>query len=169
MVPLLLYLLWATTRRTIFSTEPIAERAVIKINGRKSGWILIRLCLISTASRRRCGKRFLRIIYCVSVCDVYEDMAKRITDDGRPAPKTYTDYKKCLDKSKPDMVVIATSWDYHLEICLYAMERGIVAACEVGGAYSFQSLWELVRCYFSKTRQIFTTTSTIRVSWKVRK
>ena len=49
--------------------------------------------------------------------DRCEDMAKRITDDGRPAPKTYTDYKKCLDESKPDVVVIATSWDYHLEIC----------------------------------------------------
>ena len=49
--------------------------------------------------------------------DRCEDMAKRITDDGRPAPKTYTDYKKYLDESKPDVVVIATSWDYHLEIC----------------------------------------------------
>ena len=27
------------------------------------------------------------------------------------------------------------------------MERGIAVACEVGGAYSIESLWKLVRCY----------------------
>ncbi len=87
----------------------------------------------------------------VAICDVYADrcadMAKRITDDGRHEPKIYEDYKRCLDEVKPDMVVIATSWLDHIPISIYAMERGIIAACEVGGAYSIQSLWELVRCY----------------------
>ena len=87
----------------------------------------------------------------VAVCDVYpdrcEDMAKRITDDGRHRPLLFTDYKKCLDETKPDIVVISTSWLYHLEICMYAMERGIIAASEVGGAYSIESLCELIRCY----------------------
>ena len=87
----------------------------------------------------------------VSVCDTYEDrcedMAKKIEGDGRHRPMTFTDYKKCIDESKPDVVVVSTAWLYHLEICTYAMERGIVAACEVGGAYSIQSLWDLVRCY----------------------
>jgi len=87
----------------------------------------------------------------VAVCDVYQDrcenMAKKIMEDGRHAPNLYNDYKACLDTEKPDMVVIATSWMPHIEISIYAMERGIIAACEVGGAYSIQSLWELVRCY----------------------
>ena len=87
----------------------------------------------------------------VSVCDLYDDrceeMAKRIEDDGRHRPLTYTDYKKCIDESKPDIVVVSTSWHYHIEISIFAMERGIITACEVGGAYSIESLWELVRCY----------------------
>ena len=74
----------------------------------------------------------------VSVCDTYadrcEDMAKKIEGDGRRRPKLYSDYKQCIDETKPDVVVVSTSWLYHLEICMYAMERGIVAACEVGGA-----------------------------------
>lgn len=86
----------------------------------------------------------------VAVCDVYEDrceaMAKQIEDDGRHRPLLFTDYKKCIDEAKPDMVVISTSWMYHIPICLYAMERGVIAASEVGGAYSLESLWELVRC-----------------------
>ena len=80
----------------------------------------------------------------VAVCDVYEDrceaMAKRIEDDGRHRPLTFTDYKKCIDDSHPDMVVISTSWLPHIEICMYAMERGVIAASEVGGAYSIESL-----------------------------
>ncbi len=87
----------------------------------------------------------------VALADVYEDkceaLAKKIVEDGRKYPKIYTDYRKCLDETKPDVVVIATAWEYHLDVCTYAMERGIVAACEVGGAFSMQSLWELVRCY----------------------
>ena len=86
----------------------------------------------------------------VAVCDVYEDrcedMAKRIEGDGRHRPLTFTDYKKCIDEAEPDMVVISTSWLPHIEICIYAMERGVIAASEVGGAYSIESLWQLVRC-----------------------
>lgn len=86
-----------------------------------------------------------------AVCDVYDDrcitMADQIEADGRPRPLMFTDYKKCLDEVHPDIAVIATSWMPHIEISIYAMENGIVPACEVGGAYSIHSLWELVRCY----------------------
>ena len=44
-------------------------------------------------------------------------------------------------------MVISTAWDSHLDIAMYAMERGIPAGVEVGGAYSLDSLWRLVRCY----------------------
>lgn len=50
-------------------------------------------------------------------------------------------------QEKPDAVLISTAWEAHLKIAMYAMEAGIAAACEVGGAYSLESLWELVRCY----------------------
>ena len=87
----------------------------------------------------------------VAVCDVVEErcdkMAARIVEDGRHRPAIYTDYRACMDIEKPDVVVVSTSWMYHLEISMYAMEKGIVPACEVGGAYSIHSLWELVRCY----------------------
>ena len=87
----------------------------------------------------------------VAVCDVVEEKCKsyveKITADGRHAPAAYTDYRACIDNEKPDVVVIATSWLYHLEICNYAMEAGVIPACEVGGAYSVHSLWELVRTY----------------------
>lgn len=87
----------------------------------------------------------------VAVCDLVEEktvaFADKLEADGRHRPATYTDYRTCLDTEHPDVVVIATSWLYHLEICNYAMEHGVIPACEVGGAYSVHSLWELVRTY----------------------
>ena len=87
----------------------------------------------------------------VALCDLYEDrcedMAKRIEGDGRHRPLLFDDYKRCIDEAKPDMVVIATSWLPHVDICIYAMERGVIAASEVGGAYTLEECYELVRTY----------------------
>lgn len=85
------------------------------------------------------------------ICDTYPDrcesLSAKMIEDGRPAPVCYTDYRKCIDEIKPEVVIIATSWSTHVEVAMYAMERGAAVACEVGGAYSIHNLWELVRCY----------------------
>ena len=87
----------------------------------------------------------------VAVCDGYMDrcetLADKMVEDGRPRPACYTDYKQCIDEIKPDCILVATGWNMHLEVTVYAMKRGIAVACEVGGAYDLESLWELVRCY----------------------
>ncbi len=87
----------------------------------------------------------------VAVCDNYKDKAEKVgasmVNDGRPQPAVYTDYKKCIDEMNLDAVVVATSWQQHIEVSIYAMEKGVAVACEVGGAYSIESLWELVRTY----------------------
>ena len=95
--------------------------------------------------------RYREYVNIVAVCDVNEEKCaeyvEKLEADGRHRPAAYTDYRQCIDTEKPDIVVIATSWLYHLEICNYAMEKGVTPACEVGGAYSVHSLWELVRTY----------------------
>lgn len=84
----------------------------------------------------------------VAVCDVYEDRtaqaAKTITDDGRPKPKRYTDYKLLLEEVKTDSVLISCSWEWHIEIAIAAMKAGIAVALEVGGCFSMEELWSLV-------------------------
>ena len=84
----------------------------------------------------------------VAVCDVYEDRtaqaAKTITDDGRPEPKRYTDYKLLLEEVKTDSVLISCSWEWHIEIAIAAMKAGIAVALEVGGCFSMEELWSLV-------------------------
>ena len=113
-----------------------------------------KLALIGLGNRMKALYEVLKhreYVDIVAVCDVVEERgticAEKLEADGRHRPAIYTDYRECIDKEGPDIVVIATSWLYHLEICNYAMEKGVIPACEVGGAYSVHSLWELVRTY----------------------
>lgn len=88
---------------------------------------------------------------CVAVCDVYPDKAEELAavvmEKCGYKPKVFTDYKECLAYGASDIAIIATSWDHHIDIAIYAMEKGIAVGLEVGGAYSLDSLWQLVRCY----------------------
>ena len=87
----------------------------------------------------------------VALCDNYEkrlgEFAAMLEKEDGKKRRLYTDYKECIDKSGRDCVIVSTAWNAHIEISTYAMERKIAVGCEVGGAYSLESLWELVRCY----------------------
>ncbi len=89
----------------------------------------------------------------VALCDDDTDfwgkpeLVAEIKEEIGFEPRLYTDYKECIDKEELDAVIIATGWRQHIEISMYAMEKGVAVGCEVGGAYSLESLWDLVRCY----------------------
>ena len=85
----------------------------------------------------------------VAVCDEYADRAEQAACDveaaGGKRPFASTDYMTVLNLEGLDAVYIATSWETHVEIAVDAMRKGIPVALEVGGAYSIESLWEMVR------------------------
>ena len=87
----------------------------------------------------------------VAICDIYRDKAETlvglIVEKGGEAPAIYESYKDLFEKETLDAVVIATSWKEHIDICLYAMKRGIPVGCEVAGAYTEEQLWRLIDCY----------------------
>ncbi len=87
----------------------------------------------------------------IAVCELYQDrldaMVKRCTDKGKKAPKAYLDYLDLLDENmeKLDCVIAPTAWESHVEIAVACMSRGIPVGFEVGGAYSIDDCWQLVR------------------------
>lgn len=90
----------------------------------------------------------------VTVCgvyDPYDDKASTLCDEveGKKGyrPKQYSGYREMFEAEKPDAVLVATSWDAHVEVALYAMEKGIAVALEVGGAYSEEECRALVDTY----------------------
>lgn len=87
----------------------------------------------------------------VSVCDIYEDRVQktvaRISECQDVAPQGFTDYKEALSVKNIDAAIIISSWQSHDEIALFAMEKGIPVGCEVAGAFSIESCFDLVKTY----------------------
>lgn len=84
-----------------------------------------------------------------AVCDLYEDRCedavKAVTDAGFAAPFASTDYHTLLARDDVDAVIIACSWEDHIRVAIDALRAGKPVGMEVGGAYSVEECWELVR------------------------
>lgn len=83
-----------------------------------------------------------------AVCDVYEERVQEslelIKRFGGEA-KGFADYKQALDQPGIEAVYIFTGWESHTDVAVYAMEKGIAVASEVGCEYSMENLYRLVR------------------------
>lgn len=87
----------------------------------------------------------------LAVCDKYEDRrengAKMVKEKKGNEPLCTADYREVLAIEAIDAVIVATSWADHLSIVIDAMKAGKYVATEVGGAYSVDECWELVRTH----------------------
>lgn len=95
----------------------------------------------------------------VAVCDTYEDRVKdaikAVEDAEGHTPFGTTDYKEILEMDGVDAVVISTSWEYHIQIAIEAMKKGIFTAMEVGGTYDLQECFDLVEAQESTKTPFF--------------
>ena len=83
----------------------------------------------------------------VSVCDLYEDRvaaALQLVKDKGGEAVGFRNWKDALNASSVDAVYIFTDWSMHTEIAVYAMEKGIAVASEVGCEYSLENCDRLV-------------------------
>lgn len=115
----------------------------------------IKMAMIGLGAR---GKGLLETAYLehpdvefVAVCDVYEDRCKDAADviekAGFARPVTTTNYKEIIAMPDVEAIILCTSWDHHIDICIEAMEAGKYVGCEVGGAYSIRECWKIVEAY----------------------
>lgn len=111
----------------------------------------------------------------VAVCDEYGDRteaaAEKVREKCGVKPYMTNDHHELLAHGGMDAVFIATAWETHVEVAIDAMQAGIPVAMEVGGAYTLESLWNLVRtqertgvpfmmmenCCFGKTELLVTS------------
>ncbi len=86
----------------------------------------------------------------VAVCDLYEDRVenaqKLISEKMGQSPKGFTNADEFFAEEM-DAVLIMTSWESHVSLAITAMKKGIVTGLEVGGAYSVDDCFALVRAY----------------------
>lgn len=86
-----------------------------------------------------------------AVCDVYQDRCDKavrfLEKKSGKAPYKTVNYKEVLAMPEVEAVLVCTSWEHHIDLCIEAMEAGKYAASEVGGAYSVHECWKLVEAY----------------------
>ncbi|MBQ8858967.1 MAG: Gfo/Idh/MocA family oxidoreductase [Clostridia bacterium] len=84
-----------------------------------------------------------------SVCDVYadrvEELQKTVKDKKGTDVFGTVDYKEQIAHGGIDALVICTAWESHIEISTAAMRAGLPVGMEVGGAYTVEDCFTLVR------------------------
>ena len=70
---------------------------------------------------------------------------------GGTKPESYArdeyTFKQMMDRDDLDAVVIATYWEWHAPMAVYAMKAGKYAATEVPAAYTLEECWDLVKTH----------------------
>lgn len=88
---------------------------------------------------------------CAYACDLYQDRVdytlKQMTERFGYTPKGTTDWREILEDKDVDAVFVLSAWEPHIEIAIASMNAGKPVAIEVGGAYSLDDCWQLVRTY----------------------
>jgi len=86
-----------------------------------------------------------------AVCDLYEDRiaeAQQLTEKFTGAkPYGTNDYRQILADPEISAVIITAAWESHVDMAIAAMRAGKHVGLEVGGAYSIEDCWNLVRTY----------------------
>ncbi len=87
----------------------------------------------------------------IAGCDLYPDRAERacniIKETRGIEAKAYTDYRELLKNEEINTVMISAAWEEHIPLAIASMRAGKITALEVGGAYSLDDCWELVKAY----------------------
>jgi hypothetical protein len=87
-----------------------------------------------------------------AICDkrktCTDKVEKMLAESGFPKPAVYTGsedaWKQMCQREDLDLIYIATPWELHTPMAVYAMEQGKHAATEVPAATTLEECWQLV-------------------------
>lgn len=95
-----------------------------------------------------------------ALCDIVPEKVERVSqwvvEAGQPRPDAYTkgptEFRRLCERDDLDLVYNATPWEWHVPICVAAMEHGKHAAVEVPAATTLEECWQLVEVAERTTR-----------------
>lgn len=86
-----------------------------------------------------------------AICDLLPkevDKVNKMLENTSHQPETYSGsqevWKEMVDRNDLDLIYIATPWEWHAPMSIYAMEAGKHAATEQPAGKNIDELWELV-------------------------
>ncbi|MBE9510400.1 MAG: Gfo/Idh/MocA family oxidoreductase [Bacteroidetes bacterium] len=132
-----------TLSGTSFALNPNAGKKTIKVavvgTGNRGTWLMKNLLAMEG-------------VEIPALCDInkekLDNACKICIDAGKKEPEKYFkdeySFKQLMDRDDLDAVIIATYWEWHAPMALYAMKRGIYPGVEVPIALSLDECWNLV-------------------------
>ena len=81
----------------------------------------------------------------VAVCDIKEERAKKIAKILN-CPRTYTDYKKMIDKEKIDIIHLCTPHYLHPIMAIYSLQHGINVITEKPMSIKLKDAEAMIEC-----------------------
>lgn len=86
-----------------------------------------------------------------ALCEIDPDKAEAatrlLTENGRPAPKLYTDYNEMLKDPDLDAIMLMIGWNGRIQYAIDAMKAGKYVGIEVGCAFDLSECYALVEAY----------------------
>ncbi|TRX49688.1 Gfo/Idh/MocA family oxidoreductase [Fulvivirga sp. M361] len=87
-----------------------------------------------------------------AICDIREQQVTKALEylkkNGKQKPATYHGkedaWKELARRDDIDLIIIATPWEYHVPMSLYAMDQGKHVGVEVPAALTVEDCWKLV-------------------------
>jgi hypothetical protein len=88
----------------------------------------------------------------LAICDVVREKAEHaqslVVKAGQTSPELYTNgqhhFEALVARDDLDLVIIATPWDWHVDMAVATMKHGKHAAVEVPAATTIEDCWRLV-------------------------
>jgi hypothetical protein len=158
-------------------TQPMDRREFLKVSGGASAGLFLanfdggpysyaaakgekplRIGVIGTGNRGRSLLSNLLLMPGLefpALCDIDLNALAQAQDmvvkAGHPKPEGYSngteDFQRLLWREDIDAVVIASPWNWHTPMAVYAMRNKKYAAVEVPIAMTFEECWDLVNAY----------------------
>lgn len=114
----------------------------------------VRIAIVGTGLRGRSVlNEWLGVpgVAITALCDLVPEKVDRaiamVTKAGQPAPARFVGeraYEQLVQRDDIDLVYTATPWEWHVPVCVAAMQAGKHAATEVPAAYTIPECWTLV-------------------------
>ncbi len=118
----------------------------------------VRIGVVGVGNR---GSSLLRLLLAMAdvnvpaLCDInvprLTAAQEKVQQSGRSKPEGYSrsehDFERLMSRDDLDAVVIATPWQWHVEMSVYCMKAGKFTACEVPAALTFDDCWSLINTH----------------------
>lgn len=111
------------------------------------------------------GKRLLELLSAIDEIDIISVSDPFVDDDIKKSFKSYSDgnddYRNMIVQCKPELVIIASPWECHIEQAMFAIQNGCHVALEIKGGLYIDEYLPLIKAAEQAGKKVYPLENTI--------